>query len=528
MSSELKTPVDKTPEEKLAMLNALLKQGKSLRQDASQVERSLQHSSATTDTSELEAQLKSLAQQLNETTTDFERIATGVELSTFDPPQEKQFNWQEELSALLDPIIKELQAVTATTKQRADLKESTAILTKQADAAAQAVHNLEGLIQVSPDKDMTRQLNELLDTWKNEQERIKGKLELAQMKLQSLTTQDGPILERTTTRLSSFLKTRGLYLLLAVLAFSATLLLLRYLSRLLLRHLPTDKHGRPPMYARLITVFSHFVSLIFALVALIAVFYIVADWFMLSLVILFFLGLLWAVRQTLPRQWKQSILMLNMGAVREGERLLLDGVPWRVDSLGMYCRLSNPTLGQIRRMPIENILEEVSRPYDLDEPWFPCKKGDYIKLDGNNVVQVISLSHEQVEVMRAGLSIIYPTATFLDLAAGNMSQKFTVSATLGLSYDLQAEITERIPQTLRSYLQNRLDEEGYSSKCLGITCEFSLANSSSLDILAVLEFQGDMASLYYRLNRSLQRWCVECCTENQWEIPFNQLTVHTG
>lgn len=144
------------------------------------------------------------------------------------------------------------------------------------------------------------------------------------------------------------------------------------------------------------------------------------------------------------------------------------------------------------------------------------------------MVQVISLSHEQVEVMRAGLSIIYPTATFLDLAAGNMSQKFTVSATLGLSYDLQAEITERIPQTLRSYLQNRLDEEGYSSKCLGITCEFSLANSSSLDILAVLEFQGDMASLYYRLNRSLQRWCVECCTENQWEIPFNQLTVHTG
>ena len=28
------------------------------------------------------------------------------------------------------------------------------------------------------------------------------------------------------------------------------------------------------------------------------------------------------------------------------------------------------------------------------------------------------------------------------------------------------------------------------------------------------------------LRRCLQRWCVEACTENHWEIPFTQLTLH--
>lgn len=375
---------------------------------------------------------------------------------------------------------------------------------------------------------MVRQLNELKSSWHNEHERLQGKLDLAQMELQSLETQDGSLWKRSGQRMASFFKNRGLYLMLALLAFAVTFFLLRYLFSLILHRIPRDKDGRPHMYARLASIFSQFASFILALVALLAVFYIAADWFMLSLMLLLFIGILWALRQTLPRQWQQSLLMLNMGPVREGERLVLDGVPWRVDSLSMFCRLSNPTLNQVLRIPIESMLNRVSRPYDLAEPWFPCKKGDFIQLDKDSVVQVTSLSHEQVEVVRAGMTTTYPTATFLGMATANMSQKFTVSTTLGLSYDLQTDITDRIPKILRTYLLNRLDGEGYSSKCLSVTCEFSLANSSTLDIAVILEFQGDMASQYYRLRRALQRWCVDCCTENRWQIPFNQIVVHTN
>lgn len=517
----------RTPEETLAMLKTLQQQGVSLRQDVVQVEQALKRDANAADNTALDAQLKGLNQQLRETNSDFERIATGVELSIFQPAQTERFDWKQELSSLIDPMLKEMRTLTAAAKQRSDAKDKILILQRQADTAAVALDNLEKLLAASQDKGLNKQLSNLLGSWKNEQARIKGKLELAQMELQSLSDQRGSLLEQIGHRLNIFFKTRGLYLLLAALAFATTLLLLRYLTRLLLCRLPRDAQGRQPMYVRLITAFSHLVSLVFASIALVAVFYLAADWFMLSLTILLLIGMLWAVRQTLPRQWKQSLLMLNMGAVREGERLVVDGVPWRVDSLGMFCRLSNQDLNQVLRIPIEGMLERVSRPYDLAEPWFPCKKGDYIKLGGDVVGQVVSLSHEQVQVLHSGLLTVYPTASFLGMAVANMSQKFTVSATLGLSYDLQAEITGHIPKVLRAYLQKRLDEEGYSSKCLGLTCEFALANSSTLDISVILEFQGDMAGLYYRLRRALQRWCVDCCTENQWEIPFNQLTVHT-
>lgn len=519
----------KTPEEKLDMLSALLKQGKNLRQDVSMVQDAMERNPEAADKTEFVDRINALNQQLNESSRDFERIATGVELSTFEPQsQKKPFNWKDEFSALLDPMIKEMRDLTAPTKQKADLRDQIETLSKQVQTASQAVENLKILGKASQDEAMVRQLETLQETWNGEQARLSGKLELAEMELHTLSTQSGSLFEKVRDSLSRFFKTRGLYLFLALLAFALTFFLLRYLINLLLRHLPKDKHGRPHMYARLITIFAHFASILLAMAALLAVFYIVADWFMISLVVLIFIGILWAVRQTLPAQWQQSLLMLNMGPVREGERLVLDGVPWRVDSLGVFCRISNPALDQVRRIPVEQMLKLISRPYDLEEPWFPCKKGDFIKLGADNVVQVVSLSHEQVEVLRAGMATIYPTADFLRMAAANMNRKFSVSTTLPLSYDLQAEATGTIPETLRSYLQKRLDEEGYSSKCLSVTCEFAQANTSSLDIAVILDFEGDMAGLFYRLRRALQRWCVDCCTENKWDIPYNQIVVHTA
>ena len=87
------------------------------------------------------------------------------------------------------------------------------------------------------------------------------------------------------------------------------------------------------------------------------------------------------------------------------------------------------------------------------------------------------------------------------MGISNMSRKFLVSVTLGLSYDLQAKITRQIPGTLRSFLQSKLEQEGYTEKCMNLSCEFGSAGSSSLDLSISLEFTGEMAALYY-LQRS--------------------------
>ncbi|KAF4531329.1 hypothetical protein B566_EDAN019436 [Ephemera danica] len=39
-------------------------------------------------------------------------------------------------------------------------------------------------------------------------------------------------------------------------------------------------------------------------------------------------------------------------------------------------------------------------------------------------------------------------------------------------------------------------------------------------------YRGSAAPAYRRIERALNRWCVECCNEQGWEIPFPQMTIH--
>ncbi len=515
----------KTPQETLTLLSSLMEQMQRLNTAAETAAKDLMQKGGDNQNAD-QTQLKTINQQLTETSADFERTATGVDPSLFGSPQNEVFSWKDQLTSLLQPIFKGLNDLTSQTRKKAELKETALSLQKQANATTQAITNLRVLISQSKDRELSKSLKELLDTWTKEQQRISDKIELNQLELNSLSANRDSFFNTINKHVFDFFKTRGLYLTLALLAFVGVFLILRYLFKIVLRNLPKNSHGRQSMSSRIVAAFSHFISLTFAVIALVAVIYATGDWLLFSIIILLLLGLLWTARQTLPSQWKQTILILNLGAVREGERLTMDGVPWRVDSLSIFCRISNPDLGLSLRVPISVMLDKISRPYNLEEPWFPCKKGDWIKLSDDSIAQVTSVSHEQVAINRYSLDIVYQTSDFLAMAVANMSQAFFVRIAFGLSYDLQATITTSIPPIFRSFIQKRLDDEGYSSKCLSLSVEFKQASSSTLDLGVYLEFSGDQAHLRHRLERSLQRWCVDCCTANNWEIPFNQLTLN--
>ena len=61
---------------------------------------------------------------------------------------------------------------------------------------------------------------------------------------------------------------------------------------------------------------------------------------------------------------------------------------------------------------------------------------------------------------------------------------------------------------------------------MNLSVEFLQAGPSSLDLVVLADFKGEAAALAKRIERALQRWCVDCCNANNWEIPFPQLTVH--
>jgi hypothetical protein len=129
-------------------------------------------------------------------------------------------------------------------------------------------------------------------------------------------------------------------------------------------------------------------------------------------------------------------------------------------------------------------------------------------------------------VQRGGSRKTYQTADFMALSPLNISVNFRLKVLFGISYDLQKDATTRILEILESHISEQIDTEGYGKNLLNLRVEFAQAGASSLDLVVIADFRGELAPLYQRLSRAIQRWCVDACTLNNWEIPFPQLTIH--
>lgn len=513
--------------ESLDMLASLVDLQKNIKQQITITSKKLKTTTSDAEKKELQEELTKLDKQLSESGDDFERIATGVEPAIFTEQKKVSFSWKDELNSLLEPSIKELKQLTARARHKSHLKETISDYGKQVATAHQAVENLNKLLHETKNPKIKASMGELLPAWQSVEKRIRNKLELAQLELAQLENKDSSLIKSSGNSVREFFRTRGLYLAIAFFAFMVILLAFKLLSRFVFYILPGANKEQRPFHVRILDIFFQIFSVVSAICGLIFVLYTAEDWFLLSMTLIIFLGLAWTVRQALPKMWQQVRMVLNMGSIREGERIIYNGVPWKVESLNVFCKLFNPALGMHLRIPIESMIGHISRPYHIDEPWFPCKKGDWISIDGKIFAKVASLSLEQVELVEiGGRRTIYPTPAFLSLAPANLSRNYSIKVPFGLSYDLQAEITTTVPQTLKTFIQKKLDENGYGDDCLNLQVDFLQAGASSLDLVVLADFKGEQAAAWKRLERAFGKWCVECCNANNWDIPFPQMTVH--
>jgi hypothetical protein len=293
------------------------------------------------------------------------------------------------------------------------------------------------------------------------------------------------------------------------------------------RYIPRFQQKHRRCRVRLLELVHRVITVLMVILGPMIVFYLVEDWVLFSLGILLLLGIALTLRQTLPRYWHQVQLFLNIGSVREGERILMDGLPWQVQQINVFCTLSNPVADISQRVPIADLIDLKSRPAKPDEPWFPCKKGDWVILSDGVRGTVIGISPELVQLVeRGGAQLTYQTSDFLANSPRNLATNFRIKETLGVSYALQKESTTGIPETLQGYIQQRAEQEGYGEQLLNLRVEFAQAGNSSLDLAVIADFKGELGDLYNRLRRAIQRWCVDACTEYGWEIPFPQMTLH--
>lgn len=326
-----------------------------------------------------------------------------------------------------------------------------------------------------------------------------------------------------------FVSTRGLNLALGFLAFCAVFFGSRLLM-LLYRRL-TRCRRRRAFASRVLVLAYHLVTIIAAVGAVLVVFNLAGDWFLLGLTLIFLLGVGWATIQTLPQQIDAVRIMLNMGTVREDQRLVWQGVPWKVEALGLSAHLVNPRLsGADVQVPVRSLIGLHSRPAGEHEAWFPTGTGDWVRFADGTVGQVECQSPEEVRLaLLGGARRTLPTPVFLEAAPTNLSAGFRIETVFGVDYRHQAEVTSAIPEAFAEALKRRLAGLADAPEQIrDVTVRFQGAADSALEVVALVEADGALADRYERLAQAVAATLVDTCTEKGWGIPFPQLTVHRG
>jgi small-conductance mechanosensitive channel len=195
--------------------------------------------------------------------------------------------------------------------------------------------------------------------------------------------------------------------------------------------------------------------------------------------------------------------------------------------INVFSQLENPAAEISQRVRIDDLVDLKSRPVRQGDPWFPCKRGDWVLLGDGTRGKVTGISQELVQlIQRGGAHKTYQTQDFLAQSPLNLSTNFRIKETIGITYNLQQQSVTTIPDTLKAHIEKCAEKDGYAGQLINLRVEFEQANTSSLDIVVIADFDGALADLYNRLRRSIQRWCVQACCENDWEIPFTQLTLN--
>ncbi len=477
------------------------------------------------DLADLNARMTALAR-------DFERIATGVNIDAYTARPAERFDWQEEIQEILGPLIKELKGITAQPREIERLRSEAAYFENQITVAKSAVHSLQKLLSELEEQDeaLRERLLEVEKGWLQREQAGMGQLAVVNFQLTEELKKQKPFLESFQDVMQSFFKSRGRNFVLAVLTVGLVVVLCRAIYRLVCRLSPLHKTDERTFSTRLSDLIYYLLTFVAANGAFLLVLYLAGDWVLLSVAFLFLLGIVWTARQTVPKFWNDAKFLLNLGTVREGERLLYGGIPWKVEALNFHTRLLNPNLkGGVLRLPLKALMNLTSRPYEPEEPWFPCKEKEWVLLADRTLGWVQLQTPEMVTLILPGGGFkTYPTAEFLKQNPTNLSAGFRLNVSFRLDPRHQKESLTVIPEKLQEVLERELGKESFAKDLLEVRVEFTEARRESLDFVILVKCGGKAASHYDRLSRMLPRIALEACNEQGWVIPFPQLTFYDG
>lgn len=499
--------------------------------DLKETQKQLTKTKTPEDEAELKAQQEMLVKAIAKLNQSFEHVATdGADMTPFSEIKVEEFDWQKELILIAKPIMDSLKELTERPRKIEQLRGEIARLELTYEMTQKTHKTLVTLTKNNEISELVREkLNLLTETWAKRMEDSKESLEMTRYQLNQLNMTKSSSLDAITSALHQFVQGRGITISLVFLVVIAIFGGMQLIQRILFFfYRRGSSHRNYLRHQRMLQYGVGLLTVIFSIFGVITVLYARNDVLLLGLTILGLFMILFSLRTILPKYIAEIRILLNVGPVRQDERLIYHGIPFHVRTIGMYSTLLNPELEGVIRLPTATLNSLVSRPR-TEEPWFPCQVGDYLLLEDDSFAVVLQQTVENVRLKLRGSTALIPTEEFLNRSIRNLSRDgFFVAVTFGVDYQHQTECLTRIPKAFQHALEQALQQSELADMRKSLLVEFKEANASSLDYLIVITMSGEAASSYYSIGRLIQKTCVEVCNKEQWVIPFAQLTVHAG
>ncbi len=508
--------------ERAEALTALYEAVRAKEEEVQQLRKELSAATAEDDVTRqgLSDQLAQRLQDLRNIRARFQETAAGVDDSLFEKKKSEPFSWEQTLGRILEPIFAEIEDATATSRRIATLREEQATFGEQQQVSEEALAQLEATLGSVEDEGLREALGALQKRWKQRRVLAANQANAARLRLREFEANQKGIADYAR----KFLATRGLHLVWGLGAALLVFLVVRLSFGFVRR-----RKQAPGLKTRLVSVLASILSVVGAVLSALVVFSAAGDLFLVGIVLVFLIGAAWAGIRVLPEFVESLRLVLNVGMVKEGERLMFDDIPWRVETLGFTCRLANDRLdGAKLELPVKRLVGLHSRPFCPDEPLFPTERGDWVTLDDGSGGQIVAQSPSSVALReRGGALRIHATPAFIELAPKRLSEgSFRIKTQFGIDYAHQAIATGQVPKWFTEALERSLPEVAAGHAIHGIHVHFAAAAASSLDYEIHVDVAGSAAESHDRIRFSLQRILVDACNEHGLTIPFQQVTVH--
>jgi predicted nucleic acid-binding Zn-ribbon protein len=500
------------------------------RQHLDDLRRVMAEAQTASERAEMEMEIEELERLIQASRSTFESVATGgVDSSIFRDQPDQPFDWQQELFEIIEPFLDQLKQFTETPRNIERINRELTQDQSKLNVVNRALANITNVTAGVQDDELITRLQALEKSWLQRKSDLELEINLQKLQLQELREEQRTFWDMLRQGMLSFVQGRGLILIMAVVVTAGVWFLLQTLPKVVRRKEDDAVVLKRKPHAKLLTVGYQAICVLLALSAMLLVLYVSGDWLLLGLAMIILVLVALGSRTYLPKFMTEVRMLLDMGPVREGERILLNGIPWEVKNLNMYSTLHNPDLqGGVLRVPLGDLASKISRPDDPEEPWFPTRKDDFVMLSDGTYGQVLLQTPEVVQIKHVGSVRTFSTGSFLGASPRNLTRNgFGFAVTFGIDYQHQAICLEEVPAIFETAVTDTL-KVSFNDGLESVLVDFKEAGASSLDYLIYVMMNGNTAGSYWAVGRIIQQSCVRICNERGWIIPFTQLTVHQG